>query len=749
MHIAPLIQDLAVILCLAAVVTYLFRLIKQPVVLGYVAAGIIVGPHTPSIFSVIDTENIKVWAELGVIFLMFSLGLEFSFRKLLKLGPSAAGTGLLQIAFMVVSGYFLAKAFGWSRFDSVFLGCMISISSTTIIIKALEELHLKSRKFAELAFGILIVEDLAAIIMMVGLTNFATQSLVEPTALLVSAARLLFIVSIWIILGMFILPRFVQRIAKKGNDEMLIVASLGFCLGLVTLASHLNYSVALGAFVMGSILSESGQVKRIEGLVMPLRDVFGAIFFVSVGMLLDPRVIIENFSHVMLVSIVIIAGKILSVFLGALLTGQSLRTSINTGFSMAQIGEFSFIIAALGQTLGVINKEIYPIIVAASLITTFTTPYLLRVSLPFADFCEAKCPARIRDILDSYRAWFQRRTTTTSDKKQVSLKIGRFFAHGTIILSLFILSSTLLVPWLSHHIKEDYLARLAGWIIAMGVATPFIWAMLNTFRSENPMRLLQKGRHPLQIDIAFLTAAAAIITFLSILSGEFFSGWISFGLFVIGFLAIVTLFRTKVKKISETLEQRFIEGLVPHGDEPNHDAFNAKAQKLIPWDAHLVPIEIPANSKLPGKTLLELQLRERYGINVIAINRGHTQLMAPGATEMIFPHDTLLCFASDKEIEQFKGDLLLSGKEEITESSQFELRELRLPAETTIRDKTVKESGIYTKFNCLVVGIERGGVRIKSPKSDEVVRGNDVLWVIGERSKLQKLIDAIIPAPVV
>ncbi len=385
MHLPPLIQDLSVILGVAAVITFLFRLMKQPLVLGYIVAGIIVGPYTPPVFSVVDVESVKVWAELGVIFLMFSLGLEFSFRRLAKVGISAGLTAVIQIVTMIVLGNITAKFLGFTSMDGVFLGCMIAISSTTIIIKALEEQGLKTKRFAELVFGILIVEDLAAIVMLVALASIASKSTISSMDLLGAGAKLALVVGSWIVIGMFVVPRLVRAVGRRGNNEMMIVFSLGLCLALVSLSAYFHYSVALGAFIMGSILAETREVHRIEELVGPLKDVFGAVFFVSVGMLLDPQIILSNGPSILLICAVIIFGKVISVVLGTILTGQPLGTAVSCGFSMAQIGEFSFIIATLGLSFGAIRPELYPMIVAASLITTFTTPYMIRVRLLLGD----------------------------------------------------------------------------------------------------------------------------------------------------------------------------------------------------------------------------------------------------------------------------------------------------------------------------------------------------------------------------
>jgi CPA2 family monovalent cation:H+ antiporter-2 len=380
MHFPSIIQDLAVILGAAALASILFQKIKQPVVLGYLLAGLVIGPHTPPFSLVVDEAGIRVWSELGVIFLMFSLGLEFSFRKLLSVGKTAALTGPFEAIFMLALGFASGKLIGLSSTDSIFLGAILSISSTTIIIKALEELKIKRERSSQLIFGILVVEDLAGILILVALSTFASSGgeSVSVTHLLLEAAKLLGIVASWIAIGSWLLPRLAAWVSKRFGNEALVLLALSLCLFLVSLSAYFHYSVALGAFVMGAILGESSVVHEIEKLLQPIRDVFGAIFFVSIGMLLNPTDLQTYWKMILLVTLLTIGGKFVSTYIGARVTGQSQENSLKAGLSLAQIGEFSFIIAGLGLDLGVMSRYLYPVAVATSVITTFTTPYMIR-----------------------------------------------------------------------------------------------------------------------------------------------------------------------------------------------------------------------------------------------------------------------------------------------------------------------------------------------------------------------------------
>lgn len=387
MHLPALIQDLAVILVVGILVSLVFQWIKQPVVLGYLLAGIIVGPNTPPFSLVVDIPGIHVWAELGVIFLMFSLGLEFNFKKLSSVGRTAIITGPFEALFMLGLGFLAGKIAGFGTIDCIFFGSILSISSTTIIIKALDELKLKKERFAELIFGVLIMEDLFGILLLVALSTLADGAKFSGMQLLWAGVKLILLVASWVGIGLLTIPRFLNFIGKKTNDETLTLLALALCLSLVVLSAYFNYSVALGAFLMGAIIGESDEVHRMEKLIQPLRDLFAAIFFVSIGMLMDPHQIVEHWQVILGTSCLTIVGKILSTSFAAKVSGQDTKTSIQMGFGLAQIGEFSFIIATLGITLGIMNPLIYTIAVAVSVITTFTTPYLIKLAKPVSRYC--------------------------------------------------------------------------------------------------------------------------------------------------------------------------------------------------------------------------------------------------------------------------------------------------------------------------------------------------------------------------
>ncbi|KAB8028110.1 cation:proton antiporter [Fluviispira multicolorata] len=733
-HIPQLIIDLSVMLGVAAVVTYIFRKINQPVVLGYIVAGIIVGPYTHPFFSIVDVSSVNTWAELGVIFLMFSLGLEFSFKRLAKVGVSAGGTAIIQIIFMLIIGIFVAKLIGLSHMDSLFLGCMIAISSTTIIIKALEELGLKNKKFVDLVFGILIVEDLAAILMLVALTNISLTSSVGGFDLLLAGGKLVVVIGIWFLVGIFIVPRFVKKVSQQKNNEMLVVVSIGLCLGLVALASYFNYSVALGAFIMGSIIAETPESHQIENLIQPLKDIFGAVFFVSVGMLLDPHAIVNNISSILIISLVIIFGKLISVTIGAIITGQTLPNALQTGFSMAQIGEFSFIIASLGISFKVIDNKIYPIIVTASLITTFTTPYFIRYSSNTSRYLEKNMPLSIRNKLTRYTSWFQRITVIEDKQKSLNKKTLQWLLNLIVIIAIFLIISDKFSPFIYNYIENKLIANIVAWLVAFSISSPSIWAMLNIFKIKYKRSF--KNLIGKEVISLFVSRALTII-FIGILSLKFYPSPITLAITLIISILFLILFQNKMRIYYNWIENQFSSSYnTQNRSKPNMPPLY---EQLAPWDAHLVEVKVPMNSFVIGRSILELNLRKRFGITIVAIGRGEQTIVSPNIKDIIYPCDTLLCFSTDQEIEIFKSELELSNiNNPLTEiTPEYELKRFFVNRGSYINGLSIKDAAISERFNCIIVGIERDNDRIKNPKSSHILKENDILWIVGEIKKLE------------
>jgi CPA2 family monovalent cation:H+ antiporter-2 len=405
MHGIVFIQDLATVMLVAGLTTVIFQRLRQPVVLGYIIAGLLIGPHTLPVIFIHDEETIRTLSELGMILLLFALGLEFSLKKLRAVGGAALVAAFAEIVLMVWIGYEIGRFFGWSAMDAIFLGAMLSISSTTIIMKALEDLGLKRERFAQLMFGILIVEDLLAIVLMALLTGIASTGGLEASQALAAIGRLGLFMAVSLVVGLLLVPRVVDYIARVSRNDVLLIAVLGICFGFCLLVTEMGYSVALGAFMIGAIVAESESVARIERIIMPVRDMFSAIFFVAIGMLIDPALIVEYALPITIVTIAVVVGKVVTCSFGSFVAGNDGRTSLRVGMGLAQIGEFSFVIASLGLTLEVTSKFLYPVAVAVSAITTFLTPYLIRASDPLASFLGRALPTRVTGVFGAYTEW--------------------------------------------------------------------------------------------------------------------------------------------------------------------------------------------------------------------------------------------------------------------------------------------------------------------------------------------------------
>jgi len=747
---AQLITDLSIMLGVAAVVTFLFRVIRQPVVLGYVIAGMIVGPFTPGP-QIGDTASIKVWAELGVIMLMFALGLEFSFRKLARVGATATITGVAQIVTMFGLGMYASGWLGWNRIDGIFLGSMIAISSTTIIIKAFEEARVRGQRFTDYVFGILIVEDLAAILILVGLSSLAAKSTIDALGLARSAMQLLLVTGSWMFLGLFLVPRLVRAVGKRGTNEMLVITAMALCLGLVTLASTYEYSVALGAFIMGSILAETAERKRIEHLVEPLRDLFGAIFFVSVGMLFDPRVIWQQPVAVLVVTALIVVGKIVSVSLASLATGQNVQTSVKIGLSMAQIGEFSFIIAGLGLTLGVMRPDLYGVIVASSLVTTFLTPYLIKASPSVGQFFEDTMPSFMREGLDRYVMWIDRSSRLVGESREEGARGGirRWIILGLLTVIIYAVGVRYGIPAAARVFEVDRaMQNLIAWSVSTVFALPFMYGMATAFSGDGREKLLTPRR-------MFGIVATAFV--FVVMSFYFFATWTSLlAMFGVG-MVIAVLLRDRLSKSYDWYERRFLGNLQQR--ESGVSAVSTMlASRLSPWQAHLVDMEVGVWSEASGRSILDLQIREVYGVNIIGIQRAGRFLMPPQPSEILLPGDRLLCFGLDQEVARLRSFVEVleapvikarvavaadapeaqSDVEEIAEArlKEFDVKALPVSAGHPLAERTIRESGLREQFGAVVVGVERGGQRIRNPHSDLKFAVGDVVWVVATIASL-------------
>lgn len=740
-HLPNLIVDLGLILSVAALTTLVFKRIKQPLVLGYILAGLLVGPHVGFLPTVADEHSITTWSEIGVIFLLFSLGLEFSFKKLVSVGGTASITAIVEVIGMLAIGFFVGQALDWSIMDSIFLGGVLSISSTTIIIRAFEELGVKTQGYATLVFGVLVVEDLVAILLLVLLSTLAVSQQFSGSELLFEMGKLAFFLVLWFLGGILLIPSFLQRAKKLMNDETLLIVSVALCLVMVYLAVQAGFSAALGAFIMGSILAETVLAERIEHTVKPVKDLFAAIFFVSVGMLIDPQMLVTHWAPVLVITVATIVGKFLSSGGGALLAGQSLKRSVQAGMSLAQIGEFSFIIATLGLTLKVTSDFLYPVAVAVSAITTFTTPYLIKASPGFAAWLAKALPKRWMAGLERYSAQTDQVKVTSDWKILLRAYILNAVVFGVLSLAVIILGYRFL-PRLFGEGNNWFDAYMPAGLLTMLLVTPFIWAMsfrrikreayqhlwLNRKQLRGPLVMVELGR---------MTMAVLMLT---LLVNQFFSTRWALMVAIVIFSLAVLVFRRKLQHFYGRVEQRFFNNL-------NQREASKRRPELAPWDMHLAEIRLRPDSVAVGRSLLELGLRERFGVNVAMIERGDRTIPVPSREERLLPGDDLVLIGTDEQLSAANKALdmpLVENGPPALEKEDIRLAHYRVLPQSSLVGLTIRESGIRERAFALVTGIERNDLRLPNPESTVRFEANDLLWLVGNGERIAEFMSAAV-----
>lgn len=736
-HLPNLIHDLALILITAGFVTVLFRKIGQPVVLGYIIAGLLVGPHTSIVPTVTDLPNIQIWADIGVIFLLFALGLEFSFKKLFRVGGAASIAAIVEVIGMTLIGYVTGRIFGWSAMDCLFLGGILAISSTTIIIRAIDELGLKQRAFVSLVFGILVVEDLIAILLLVLLSTIALSGSIEGVKLLFPLGKLIFFIVLWFIAGVFILPTLLKSMRRHVTEETLLVVSIGLCFAMVVMTTKAGFSPALGAFFMGSILAETNDAEQIEHLVRPVKDLFAAIFFVSIGMLINPSLLIQYAVPIAILTLLTIAGKFITIMLGALISGRSLRHAVEAGSSLSQIGEFSFIIASLGLSLKVTSEFLYPIAVGVSAITTFTTPYMIRSGERVFHLIEKFLPERVRETLLRYEV----STYRVSARREWKLVLRSYaisaLANSVMIIAIFVFLSRQLPAVLSDFVPNGRLAGFLGLLAAALVSAPFFWALLMRRTRGSEIAYLWLNREN-RAAVTVLETSRVLygITLFGVLASQFIA--VKFAAAITGVLmfALVVGFAEYLGAIHAWLEARFLRNL-----KERESVDDASTPRLAPWDAHIARFDVSPSAEVIGQSLEELKVRERFGVTIALIERGGTLLTVPRRNTRLFPGDRISVIGSDEQISLFEELLEPSATaSQPQRAANFGLKEIKVIDTMPFCGQSILDSGIRERTDGLVVGLERNGQRILNPDSSMRIEAGDVLWIVGDRTKFDYMI---------
>ena len=744
-HLATLINDLALILICAGVMTLLFKKLKQPLVLGYVVAGFLASPHMPYTPSVMDTANIQTWADIGVIFLLFALGLEFSFKKIVKVGGAAIIAACTIIFCMILLGITVGTGFGWQRMDSIFLGGMIAMSSTTIIYKAFDDLGMRKKQFTGLVLSVLILEDILAIVLMVMLSTMAVRHNFEGSEMLESIGKLLFFLILWFVVGIYLIPELLKRCRKLMSEETLLIVSLGLCFGMVVMAARTGFSAAFGAFIMGSILAETVEAESIERLVKPVKDLFGAVFFVSVGMMVDPAMIVEYALPIIVITLAVIFGQSLFGTLGVLLAGQPLKTAMQCGFSLTQIGEFAFIIASLGVSLHVTSDFLYPIVVAVSVITTFLTPYMIRFAEPASNFVDTHLPVKWKNFLLHYSSGSQTMNHESLWKKLILALTRITIVYSIVSIAVVALAFRFLVPLFLEHIPGIWGRLLAAVVIILFIS-PFLRAiMIKKNHSAEFVTLWNDSRGnraPLVATIVIrILIAVSFVMF--VISGLF---KVSVGLLLGVAVLLVTMMilSRQLKKQSIMIERKFFQNLRYRDMRAEYmgEKKPEYAGRLLSRDLHLTDFEVPGESAWAGKTLAELNFGKKYGIHVVSILRGRKRINIPGASVRLFPEDKIQVIGTDEELNRFSSEMEKAAilETDVVEKSEMILRQFRVDAHSIFLGKTMRESGIREQYHCLIVGVERGEETLHAPDPHEPFMEDDVVWIVGENADVYKLV---------
>ncbi len=744
-HLPDIIRDLALILVIAGIVTLVFRRLKQPLILGYIVAGFICGPHLSVFPTVADANSVTTWADIGVIFLMFTLGLEFSFKKLMKMGPGPMISACTIIFCMTGLGSIAGHFFGWSMMTSLFLGGMLAMSSTTIIFKALDDMGLRQQRFASSVLGTLVVEDILGILLMVTLSTLAVSKQLEGSELVGSLLSLGFVLVLWFIIGVFFIPTFLRKTRPLMSRETLLVVSIGLCFLMVVLSVSTGYSAAFGAFMAGSILAETVEAEQINEVVAPVKDLFGAIFFVSVGMLVDPGIIGQYWVPIVVLVLLIIVGQAIFGTTGFLLSGQPLRVAVQCGFSMAQIGEFAFIIASLGVSLNVTEPFLYPVVVAVSVITTFLTPYMMRLAPHAATRIEQRLPQRIKTVLDSGSALTSANSESTW-RRLVGALLKQTLAYSVLCIAILTLSLSSLLPVCRKFFGHWPGNAICG-VVTFAVLSLFVRAIVMRKNHSDDFRALWResvyNRFPLvfTILVRYVIASAYVFYLINYLSP--YSSLLHWG---VAFLLVAcTMLSQRIKINSKNLEDLFLRNLQSREIHAQRSGKAAPtyANQLLSHDVHLSIIQLPMNSTLAGKSLRQLDLARKTGVMIASIVRGGKRIHIPGGDTILFPGDRIQIIGSDPGIKTFCEKVAKDVYPEtaMVDDNDMVLRSITINASSPLCDKSVRQSRLREDYGCMLVGFEDESGQIGLTNADRIILESDRIWIVGEKVAIRKLLN--------
>ena len=729
-----LFLDLAIILITAGVITVVFKWLKQPLVLGYIVAGFFIGPYFPWFPAIEDATNVHVWSDIGIVFLMFALGLEFSIKKLKKVGATGAITALTELAIMFLIGSSVGRMLGWKSMDCIFLGCMLSISSTSIIIKSFEDLKLKQQKFTSSVTAVLIVEDLIAVLLLVILSTVSVSKSFDGGELVMSLVKLVFSLIVWFVFGIFLIPTFLRWMRRYMTEETLCIVAVGLCFGMVVMASYAGFSTALGAFVMGAILAETIEADAIHVIITPIKNLFCAVFFVSVGMLVDPHILVKYIVPILIIAATVIVFKSSAATLGFVLSGKNLKTAVQSGFCFCQIGEFSFIIAGLGLSFGVINPDLYPIIVSVSIVTTFVTPYMIKGSVPIYNRLEPRLPQRLKDALERYSNSAKQTNQTSSVRQFLKKQFSSILLYGAINAAICLLSFTLLKPFINSVIvnsngEPSFWGNLIGMLVTLGVMLPFVWAIAvrNVNRQKIKEMLDSKDYSQAIVIPVLLLRYFLALLFIGLVIGRYIHLAVGFLVILAVFVVLMVLFSKRTINFYQRIENQFIENF---NSRQSQQSF--KIPTLLENNFYLERIPVTPYSPYSGKRLMDTNFREDYGINVVSIERAGVVYDLPRKEMLILPGDRLSVMGSEDQIAHLRSVLSVEPDMLIHDHSDNELNIYRLTVHENnpFIGQSISESKFSQHYHAMIIAIERDGQQILNPRSYTVFQEGDVVWFV-------------------
>ena len=742
-----LIKDLALILVVAGIVTIIFKRLKQPLVLGYVVAGFLVSPNMPYIMSVVDIADIHTWADIGVMFLLFSLGLDFSFKKILKMGSSPIIATCAIVFCMMALGMIVGHSFGWGRMDCIFLGGMLAMSSTTIIYKAFDDLGLRQQRFASMVMSVLILEDMLAIVMMVMLSALASGANLDGGQMVGSVVRIGFFLVLWFVVGIFAIPWLLRSSRTLINNETLLIIALGLCCAMAVISTKVGFSSAFGAFVMGSILAETVEAEKIIKLVEPVKNLFGAVFFVSVGMLVDPKILVDYSVPIMVLVLTILVGQAVFGSFGFLISGQSLKSAMQCGFSMAQIGEFSFIIASLGLSLGVIGNFLYPVVVAVSVITTFLTPYMIRLSTPAYNRLEKRLPKNIIHMLNEL-AISHPSAAPHGNWRSLIVQLTKIVVIYSILsIAVIALMFTVALVPLRQMLPHWWANAVCGLATVLFIS-PFLRAMvMKKNHSEEFKQLWNESRMNHAALIATIVVRFIIAMMFVFYICNYLTRFTNAVMIVIAVVVVMLMVLSRrLKRRSIRMERMFLLNL--RSRDIKAQVYGHKrplyAGHLLDRDIHISDFDVPEDSLWAGKTLEELQLRSKFGVNVSSILRGRQRINIPSGDDRIYPCDKIQVIGSDDQLTALSKALKnnLHPEDPNIEKREMKLRQLVISEDGQFFGKTLSECGIRDIYDCMVVGMEEGEENLSMLAPNQRFYKDDTIWVVGEKENLERLMEA-------